>query len=213
MTISALKNAEMKNVDDKFTCVEHLIDQLPLPIVLLGDFNAHCTKWGCAKNDSKGKTISDLLLQRNVTLLNDGSATYLHPGSGAQSAIDLSICDPSLYLDLFWRVHHDLCGSDHFPIIINSNKALPTETRCSWKLSKADWTTFSERAALELNRVNVFDTEDPVSRFTETLISIASDTIPKNKSKIKRKDTIWFNDECKEATRNRSKVEVLMHLY
>ena len=44
-----------------------------------------------------------------------------------------------------------------------------------------------------------------MSHFTETLISIAGDTIPKNKSKIKRKDTIWFNYECKEATRNRSK--------
>jgi len=78
------------------------------------------------------------------------------------AAIDISICDPSLYLDLSilsWRVHHDICGSDHFPIIINSNKALPTETRCSWKLSKA-WTTFSERAASELNRENVLDTED-----------------------------------------------------
>ena len=111
--------------------IEDLIDQLPPPIVLLGDFNAHCTEWGCAKNDSKGKTISDLLLQRNLTLLNDGSATYLHPGSGAQSAMDLSICDPSLYLDLSWKVHHDLCGSDHISTIINSNKALPTETRCS----------------------------------------------------------------------------------
>ena len=157
--------------------------------MLLGDFNAHCTEWDCAKNDSKGKTISDLLLQRNVTLLNDGSAAHLHPGSGAQSAIDFSICDPSLYLDLSilsWRVHHDICGSDHFPIIINSNKALPTETRCSWKLSKA-WTTFSERAASELNRENVLDTEDPVSRFTETLISIAGDTIPKINQKYKER--------------------------
>jgi len=105
--------------------LEDLINQLPPPIVLLGDFNAHSTEWGCSKNDSKGKMISDLMLQRNLSLLNDGSATYLHPASGSQSAIDLSICDPSLYLDLSWKVHEDLCGSDHFPIIIYSDRAMP----------------------------------------------------------------------------------------
>ena len=45
--------------------LEDLINQLPPPIVLLGDFNAHSTEWGCSKNDSKGKMNSDLMLQRN----------------------------------------------------------------------------------------------------------------------------------------------------
>jgi len=90
-------------------------------LVLLGDFNAHSNDWGCFKNDNKGKMVSDLMLQRNLYLLNDDSSTYLHSGSVSQSAIDLSICDPSLYLDFSWKVHDDLCGSDHFPIIINNN--------------------------------------------------------------------------------------------
>jgi len=76
--------------------LEDLINQLPPPIVLLGDFNAHSNEWGCSKNDSKGKMISDLMLQRKLSLLNDGSGTYLHSGCGSQSAINLSICDPSL---------------------------------------------------------------------------------------------------------------------
>ena len=50
---------------------EDLINQVPPPIVLLGDFNAHSNEWGCSKNDSKGKMISDLMVQRNL------SATYL----------------------------------------------------------------------------------------------------------------------------------------
>jgi len=113
---------------DKKNDLEDLINQLPPPIVLLGDFNAHSTEWGCSKNDSKGKMISDIMLQRNLSLLKDGSATYLHPGSGSQSAIDLSICDPLLYLDFSWKVHDDLCGSDHFPIIIYSDRAVPSVT-------------------------------------------------------------------------------------
>jgi len=42
--------------------LEDLINQLPSPIVLLGDFNAHSNDWDCFKNDSKGKMISDLML-------------------------------------------------------------------------------------------------------------------------------------------------------
>jgi len=65
----------------------------------LGDFNAHSVSWGCFNNDSKGKIIQDLLLQQNLSLMNNGSITCLSPASGVQSAMDLSICDPSLYLD------------------------------------------------------------------------------------------------------------------
>ena len=99
--------------------------KLSPPIVSLGDFNAHSNEWGCSKNDSKGKMISDLMLQCNLSHFNDGCPTYLHPGTGSQSAIDLSICDPSLYFDFSWKVHGDLCGSDHFSIVIRSDTIVP----------------------------------------------------------------------------------------
>jgi len=81
--------------------LEDLINQLPPLILLLDDFNAHSNEWGCSKNVCKGKMISDLMLQCNLSHLNDGSATYLHPVTGSQSAMDLSICDPSLYFHAF----------------------------------------------------------------------------------------------------------------
>jgi len=56
--------------------LEDLTTQLPHRVVLLGDFTAHSTECGCSKNDSKGKMISGLMLQRKLSLLNDGSATY-----------------------------------------------------------------------------------------------------------------------------------------
>ena len=31
---------------------------------------------------------------------------------------DVSISDPSLALELDWLTHNDLCGSDHFPVIL-----------------------------------------------------------------------------------------------
>ena len=179
--------------------------QLPPPIILLGDFNAHSTKWGSSKNDSKGKMISDLMVQHNLSLLNDGSATYLHSGSGSQSAIYLSICDPSLYLDFSWKVHDDLCGSDHFPIIIHSDRALPAVTNSTWKLSKADWDTLSDKAAFDLKADCIINAADPVGNFTDTLCTPANSTIPESKSKPVKLNTIWFNDQCKEVIKTHNK--------
>ena len=84
--------------------------------------------------------IEDLLLKHNLSILNDGSNTYLHPATGSSSAIDLSIASPSLYLDFSWEVVTDLHGSDHFPICIQSSTTAPPVTN---NLSKADWTTLS----------------------------------------------------------------------
>ena len=38
--------------------------------------------------------------------------------TGSSSAIDLSICSPDIFLDMQWKTLDDLCGSDHYPMII-----------------------------------------------------------------------------------------------
>ena len=48
--------------------------------------------------------------------------------------------------------------------------------------------------------------EDPVARFTDTLIEIANQTIPNSHiSKNKLTKVPWFNDVCKEAIKERKK--------
>ena len=168
------------------TDLENLIAQLPPPILLLGDFNAHSTLWGCSKTDLRGKMIEDLLLKHNLSILNDGSNTYLHPATGSSSAIDLSIASPSLYLDFSWEVITDLHGSDHFPICIQSYTTAPPVTNGTWKLSKADWTTFSSKASSDLVQNYSNDLEDSIEHFTDILTNIANSTIPKSKPRSKK---------------------------
>jgi len=43
--------------------------------------------------------VEDFLLKSNLSLLNSGSPTYLHPATASFSAVDLSITYPVLYLD------------------------------------------------------------------------------------------------------------------
>ena len=36
--------------------------------------------------------------------------------------LDLSVADPSLFLDLIWTVMADLHGSDNFPVLVQFNQ-------------------------------------------------------------------------------------------
>jgi len=75
----------------------------------------------CSKTiNDKGKQLEDFIFQENLCIFIDGTDTYLHPGNGSYSAIDLTVSDPSVLLDCSWKVHDDLCGSDHFSIILES---------------------------------------------------------------------------------------------
>ena len=65
---------------------------------------------GLSKNN-KNAVIST----NNLCILNNKSSTYLNLLTGSYSAIDLCLCDPVSYMDYGWKVHNDLCGSDHFP--------------------------------------------------------------------------------------------------
>ena len=76
---------------------EDLIQQLPIPFILIGDFNSHGQIW-----DSRYKwdiTIENFMNKNNICLLNNKSPTYLHPTTGTRSIIDLTLSDPTIYLD------------------------------------------------------------------------------------------------------------------
>ena len=70
----------------------------------------------------------------SLCILNDGSYTYLHPGYGTYTAIDLTITQPNLLLDFSWRVLDDLCGSDHFPIVIKHQGPATGGREPGWRL-------------------------------------------------------------------------------
>ena len=79
--------------------LDHLIDQLPKPLILIGDFNSHHTLWGCTDTDDKGRIVEDFITKHDLVLLNDRSSTYLHPATGSYSSLDLSICSPGFFPD------------------------------------------------------------------------------------------------------------------
>ena len=185
--------------------LKDLIVQLPPPFLLLGDFNAHSPLWGDVRTCSKGLIVEDFLIDNDLFLFNDLSPTYLHPATGTFTAIDLSICSPSVALDFSWRVLGDSHGSDHFPIVLCSSEPSVSSRPPRWQLRKANWEEF-QRLCNERLSLSVFDGgDDPVAVFSDVLRDIASVCIPQTSTVPRRLCRPWFTDECRVAIRQRKR--------
>jgi hypothetical protein len=126
--------------------LNNLINQLPSPYIIMGDFNGHNPLWGSDRLTDKGKKLENFANQNNLCILNDSSNTYLHPGNGSYTctSIDISRTDPTLACGLSWTVYDDLCGSDHFPTLIEDIIPSSNNQNQNLKLSKADWNLFGK---------------------------------------------------------------------
>ena len=185
--------------------IDNLITQLPSPHLLLGDFNAHSKLWGCSQNSRRGNIIEDVIDKHDLCYLNDKTATHVCVASKSTSAIDLSLCHPSLYLDFNWEVGEDLCGSDHYPIFLQHTLTKVSNTNPRWKLHRADWETFQALFLERITSTKFLDEKDPIEAFSSTLIRIAEESIPRSSGKPKRPYFSWFNQDCRDSIRKRRK--------
>ncbi|KAK6189067.1 hypothetical protein SNE40_005112 [Patella caerulea] len=186
--------------------LDDLVAQLPLPFIITGDFNGHHSLWGSPDDNNRGKQIADFININNLCLLNDDSPTYLHPATASFSSLDLTICSPVLFQDFTWRVNEDLCGSDHFPILIDNNGPSPVERPQRWKLHKADWALFESLCLFSFDPKELEDADEPMALFTSILQDVAEQAIPKTTTEPKRFNKPWYNNDCKSALKERDRM-------
>ena len=118
------------------------MEQISKPHLLLGDLNSHTTVWGYQKTNKKGKDLEKVINTNNPYILNNKSNTYLNSFTGSYSAIDLTLCDPTSYMDYRRKIHNDLCSSGHFPIILEILQPLYEDRLPQWKINRANWQVF-----------------------------------------------------------------------
>ena len=183
-----------------------LIDQLPEPFLLMGDFNAHNTLWGGNRIDVRGKLIESVLTSRSLCLFNTGTSTYFNASSLSSTSIDLSICSASLLSEFSWSVVPNPYGSDHFPIVLKSTvpfKSLQARTP-RWKLEKADWANFEKDSELHQDALTGLDINDACELLTHVIVEAAHHSIPKTSGRLPSKPKPWWNDECSEARKRQN---------
>ena len=100
-----------------------------------------------------------------------------------------------------------------FAEVITSQWLLKTSLRDNepvaehWKFDRADWMFFRTLCVSQLSDELALS-EDPMAQFTDTLIKIANQTIPKSDiSENKLPKVPWFNDVCKQAIKERKKAQ------
>ena len=158
--------------------LDNLLQQLPSPYILLGDFNGHNILWGGQNNDSRGELIENFITKNDICIMNDKSYTYHSPSTKSFTSIDLSFCHPSLFLDYNWSVCEDQHNSDHFPIIIEQNTFSTEDHNPKWKLNRANWDLFNTLCTDKLVPENFKESSDPIADFTSSLIEISKECIP-----------------------------------
>ena len=92
------------SIDADFIELDDLVQQLPSPYILLGDLSAHRPMWGCCHQNIEGGLVERLLLSHSLVLLSNEQHTYVHPATGAASALGLTFSTPALSLNYKWTL-------------------------------------------------------------------------------------------------------------
>lgn len=77
--------------------IENILKQLPKPYIIIGDLNAHNIKWGSKSTDARGKTIENIINNKNTVILNDTSPTHINIANGNYSCTNLTKSNLSSY--------------------------------------------------------------------------------------------------------------------
>ena len=126
---------------------DRMINSFSSKYLILGDFNGHSHLWGANRENERGKIVEKLIDRHNLILLNDSVHTRFDTNHQTSSLLDLSLCHPSIYMDVACEISSDRLGSDHHPIIITANTSdHPMPERVpKWNFKKAKWDAFQDQ--------------------------------------------------------------------
>ncbi|GFX90413.1 putative RNA-directed DNA polymerase from transposon X-element [Trichonephila clavipes] len=194
--------------------LNNLVDQLPAPFVILGDFNGHSTLWGRVKTNPRGRQIEQVLSDHCLCLLNHEEPTYFHEPTRSFHTLDLAICSPSLFPHLNLSVEKDLYNSDHFPIILYHDYDTGGKTFSpTYSYRRADWALFTQLAVITDAMIKTESVHTAVQEVTNVLITAAELSIPKSSSHFFQHYKPYWNADCQTAYKNQRKLWGIFRRY
>lgn len=187
--------------------ITDLINQLPRPYIVMGDFNAKHEMWGCDSTDERGKIIENIISTTDACILNTGEPTHFSVATASLSAIDLTLCSPCVVGELQWSVKDDLCGSDHFPIIIEEIIPVANKREQKFNISRANWPLFEDLTVTYVQDIidENMTVDNLVAVFNGIIIDAAHSAIPKTSDKVHSNRIPWWKKECWNVDQERKR--------
>ena len=188
-------NIETEHLDD-------LVEQLPKPTLIMGDFNAHSPLWYDQNLDTRGSRIENLIDTTDLITLNDNHPTYYRSFDQATSNIDLALISNQTAMDFTWTTLKDLYGSDHYPIVVSAVQSYPPQYTEKWNIDRADWKKYRDLAITTRKVDTIENIEEAYSYIKDTILIASRATIPKTRiNSMKRPCLPWWTPECANERR------------
>ena len=164
--------------------------------------------------DQRGDETLDWILDNDLPILHDGSATQTSWITGNDSTPDISLCGSNWSAKTSWRLAEPIGSSDHLPIIIELNHkichkpVIPRSAR--WRRNSVDWSCFTNKVESKMSNLrHESNLSLRVSRFNGILVSAA--TIHVGKSKPSKTSKPCMTPHVWAKIRNRNRLRQTIH--
>ena len=185
--------------------IKKLIEDIPHPKIITGDWNARNTLWHSDVNCQKGDCLEDIFDELNMVVIDNDRPTHISTANNSCSHIDVTIVSPSLRTSITWDTLEDTFSSDHYPIKLEiESDNSPPHCRPRWNLMKAKWSEYQAHINLSIPQ-NINNIQDLVNIVTGKIIAAAKKAIPLQETFPKRIPVPWWNNACKAAKDKRTK--------
>jgi len=160
-----------------------LIQQLKstkLPILIMGDFNAHHTSWGSSRSSQRGNQLLQFFDEHSLHVHNTGEPTHISYMS--ESCIDLTVSTLNLVPSVTWCAMESTYGSDHYVIKVTLTSQGVNQienNRDSYNMKKTNWKCFKNHSTWTKIDNNITNIQESIDNLYSCIYEALDDSTPK----------------------------------
>ena len=195
-------------------------------LLLCGDFNSHSTLWSNqSKNDKKGDDLEALLLQNDLTVLNDvDSPPTFENTRGGVSWIDISAAGNKIADKCGnWKVINEECLSFHKIITFSLSVSPLTSHEIRYNFEKTNWLRFNNILEDEFLKNNITtdnlfngskcEVDDLAKRITISIRDTIVSVVPSSVNYKNRTLVSWWSKDISDLRKQVNKARAQKQKY
>lgn len=162
--------------------------------LLIGDFNARHTLWGCSRSNAAGNSLYEYMQLHDIQILFSPSVTHVPADPNkTPSTIDIGVTDGNILFSDF-STDEDFNISDHYPVHFTIGEDADTYNPISTykDYERADWKSFREslngNVRIPVNGIDFFYDQNQINNsicfLTEVILEAEGVAVPRKQRKF-----------------------------